>query len=403
MTAVPDAATMDLSVITAPGLETVTLREIERLGIPADVEETGVIAARGDREALYQLNLHLRTATRVLVRSAQFHAASFAELERRARDVPWERSVASDRPLRLRVTCRKSRLYHSDAVAERVALAVRRRLGTHVEWSAGGDGDTRADALADTQLIVVRLMRDVCTVSFDTSGAALHARGYREAVGRAPLRESLGAALLLASEWSPDTPLIDPMCGSGTIAIEAALLARRIAPGLNREFSFQQWPEFEGAVWDRLRDEASSAQLDAAPAPIIASDRDAGAITASLANAERAGVSGDLVVRRAGISELAPPEGPPGLVVANPPYGVRVGERGPLHALYGTLGEVLRERCPGWQVVLLTADPQLERATRLRLSERFRTRNGGIPVRCVTARIPGRTGSATNPRSQPAS
>lgn len=383
-----DAELFDLSVITAPGLEPVTVREIAALGLDAAIEESGVISLRGGRAAIYRLNLHLRTATRVLVRSSQFHAASFAELERRARDVPWELAVPVDRPLRLRVTCRKSRLYHSDAVAERIALAVRRRLGADVEWSSGGQGDTRGDALSDTQLVIVRLVRDRCTVSFDTSGAALHARGYREAVGRAPLRESLAAALLLAGEWPHDAPLVDPMCGSGTISIEAALMARRMAPGMHRGFAFQWWPDYDAPLWDGQRDAASAGELDAAPGSIVASDRDQGAVAATLANAERAGVAGDVVVRQAAISELDPAEGRAGWLVTNPPYGVRVGERGPLHALYGTLGNVLRERCAGWRAVLLTADPRLERATQLRLDERFRTRNGGIPVRCVVARVP---------------
>lgn len=231
----PDDGTLSLGVVTAPGLEPITLREMQVLGIEGETEDAGLITLRGSHITLLRLNLHLRTATRVLVRAAEFHAASFAELERRSRDIPWEQVVVPDRPVRLRVTCRKSRLYHSDAVAERVAGAMQRRLGTEVTWSAGGQGDTRGDALNDIQLIIVRIMRDVCTVSFDSSGAALHARGYREASGKAPMRESLAAAMLLAGEWSHASPLVDPMCGSGTIPIEAALMARRIAPGLERE------------------------------------------------------------------------------------------------------------------------------------------------------------------------
>lgn len=389
MSVSPTSRSLDLSVVTAPGLEPVTLRELAALDVRADVEEAGVIAVpRADQRTLQRLNLHLRTATRVLVRAARFHAASFSELERRARDVPWERAVRADRPVRFRVTCRKSRLYHSDAVAERLATAVQRRLGAEVEWSSGGEGDTRADALADAQLVVVRLFRDECTVSFDSSGAALHARGYREAVAKAPLRETLAAALLLAGEWDPGAPLVDPMCGSGTIAIEAALLARRIAPGLRRGFAFEWWPDVDAASLAELRAEAEAAILPAAPARIVASDRDAGAVAATRGNAERAGVADDLLVRQAPLSALEPPPGADGWVVTNPPYGVRVGEGGTLHPLYARLGSVLRERCGGWHLVLLSADPRLERATQLRLEERFRTRNGGIPVRCVVARVP---------------
>jgi len=378
---------LDLSVIVAPGIEAITLREIRELGASAEVEESGVIAMKGDAELLCRLNLHLRTATRVLVRAAQFRAASFAELERRAKEVEWERAIGGALPLRLRVTCRKSRLYHSDAVAERVARAIQRRLGVEVSWSSSGDGDTRSDALADAQLIVVRLVRDLCTVSFDSSGAALHARGYRQAVAKAPLRESLAAALVLAAEWSGTTPLLDPMCGSGTIAIEAALIARRIAPGASRTFGFESWPNFPAAQLSEWRERARAAELAAAPCGIFASDRDAGAVRATLGNAERASVQHDIAVSRTPVSGIAVPTERAGWIVTNPPYGVRVGDRGPLPSLYKRFGLVLGERFPGWNVVLLSVDPRLERAMALPLRELFRTRNGGIPVRCMTASI----------------
>src|SRR5690606_10318035 len=182
-------------------------------------------------------------------------------------------------------------------------------------WSAGGQGDTRGDALNDIQLIIVRIMRDVCTVSFDSSGAALHARGYREASGKAPMRESLAAAMLLAGEWSHASPLVDPMCGSGTIPIEAALMARRIAPGLEREFAFQQWAQYDAAAWEEIRDEAASTVLSSAGVTIIASDRDAGAVAATLSNAERAGVAEDIDVRRCSISEMETPPSDSGWLV----------------------------------------------------------------------------------------
>jgi putative N6-adenine-specific DNA methylase len=382
---------LSLGVVTAPGLEPITLREMQDLSVDGEIEETGLVVARGDRTTLMRLNLHLRTATRVLVRAAQFHASSFAELERRSRDIAWEQAIRADRPVRLRVTCRKSRLYHSDAVAERIARSIQRRLATQVQWSSGGDGDTRGDALEDAQLVIVRLMRDVCTLSFDSSGAALHARGYREAVAKAPLRESLAAAMLLAGEWRHDAPLLDPMCGSGTIPIEAALMSRRVAPGLERSFAFQWWAEHDAALWEQLRDRAGADALESAPAPIFASDRDAGAIAATLSNAERGT-----------ISEIEPPAVAGGWVVSNPPYGVRVSDSAQLYPLYARLGDVLREHCGGWNVILLTADPRMERATRLSLEERFRTRNGGIPVRCMAARVPVNSPDARHTVAGPA-
>jgi putative N6-adenine-specific DNA methylase len=207
------------------------------------------------------------------------------------------------------------------------------------------------------------------------------------ATAKAPLRETLAAAALLGAGWDPSAPLLDPMCGAGTIPIEAALLARRIPPGLSRKFAFQRWPGFDAARWERIVAEGRGRALARAPAPIAGSDRDAGAIEAALANAARAGVGDDVVFRRAALSAIEPPDGP-GWVVTNPPYGVRVGARGELRNLFGQLGNVLRRCCPGWQVALLSADRQLERQVGLSFAAKFETNNGGIRIRLVTAAVP---------------
>jgi putative N6-adenine-specific DNA methylase len=267
------------------------------------------------------------------------------------------------------VTSRKSRLYHQDAVAERLMRAVGSRVGAPVEGDA-------------PQELVVRLFRDKCTVSADASGELLHRRGYRLAGAKAPLRETLAAAMLAAAGWDGTTPLVDPMCGSGTIPIEAALLARRIPPGLGRGFAFEHWPEFDPDAWEAVRAAARRRMLPHAPVPIAGSDRDAGAIAAAAANAERAGVAEDLQWRRAAISSIEPPDGT-GWIVTNPPYGHRVGERQRLRDLFAQLGNVLRRRCPGWQVALLSAHAELDRQTGLALAPAFETANGGIRVRLM--------------------
>src|SRR5690606_10942172 len=186
------------------------------------------------------------------------------------------------------------------------------------------------------------------------------------------------------------------------IPIEAALMARRIAPGLEREFAFQQWAQYDAAAWEEIRDEAASTVLRSAGVTIIASDRDAGAVAATLSNAERAGVAEDIDVRRCSISEMEPPPSASGWLVTNPPYGVRVSDSSRLFPLYSRLGDLLRDRCAGWSVVMLTADPRMERATKLSLSELFRTRNGGIPVRCMTARVPARASAGREHAAEPA-
>jgi putative N6-adenine-specific DNA methylase len=372
---------LDLFAITAPGLESLVEHELRALGI-ADVRaEAGGVAFSGGRETMYRANLHLRTATRVIARVAEFGARGFPELVRQAKRQPWERYLDPERPVQLRVTCRKSRLYHSAAVAERVADAIEKRLGIEgikpITKSEDDDGHRG-------QLVIVRMAHDRCLLSVDTSGELLHRRGYREATAKAPIRETLAAALLLAAEWRAEAPLLDPLCGSGTIAIEGAMLARRIAPGLHRSFGFMEWPDFDAALWRRIHDEAAQNVLPRAAAPLIGSDRDAGAIEAARANAARAGVAGDIHFDKRALSAIEPP-GERGWVCTNPPYGVRVSARSELRNLYAQLGKVLRAKCAGWTVAMFSADPRLERATGLAMRPVLRTVNGGIPVRVVRA------------------
>jgi putative N6-adenine-specific DNA methylase len=391
---VATAPPLSAFAITAPGLEPIVAAELDRLGILATIERGGV-GWTGTLESVARANLWLRTASRVVIRVAEFRARTFHELERHARNLPWERFVAAGGSARFRVTSRKSRLYHSDAVAQRLtAAAVTRagvaaatdRLRDGAAGTRGEDDGYENDGDTAGQLFVVRMVRDVCTVSVDSSGALLHRRGYRQAVGKAPLRETIAAAMLLGSEWPGTVPLIDPMCGSGTIAIEAALLARRIAPGVNRPFAFQRWPEFDQAVWARMVAEAREQELARAPASIRGSDRDAGAIEAAQANAERAGVVGDVELERRPVSAMESPSGR-GWVVVNPPYGVRVAESAAVRDLYAALGNVLRARFPGWRLALLTPSESLERQVGLPLHERLATLNGGIPVRLVTGEV----------------
>lgn len=337
-------------------------------------------------------NLWLRTASRVVVRLARFKATAFYDLERIARQIPWERFVSDGQPVEFRVTSRKSRLYHSDAIEERLVEGVKHVLGGARSRGRGKRRDIQspmpaANTHAASQLFVVRVLRDEFLISADSSGNHLHMRGYREAVGKAPLRETLAAALLLASDWDGETPLLDPFCGSGAIAIEGALLARRIAPGLKRQFAFMRWPGIDVPLWRQLTNAAMAQQLSRATVPIVGSDRDAGAIAAAAANAERAGVLSDVEFAMKPVSAIEPPE-TPGLIATNPPYGVRVGDRSAVRDLYARFGQVLHKRCTDWSVALYSASPRLSNEVRLPFHEMFRTTNGGILVAALKARIP---------------
>jgi putative N6-adenine-specific DNA methylase len=382
---------LQLFAVTAPGLEELCCHELRWMGIAGEVEPGGV-AWEGTKEELYDANLRLRTASRVLVRVAEFRARTFFELERHARKVPWERFVPAGGAVRLRVSSRKSKLYHEGAIAQRLLDAAGRSVAGLRDAGAAKGGDDEEDDAGEGQLFVVRFHYDRCTVSADASGALLHLRGYRQALAKAPLRETLAAAMLLGSGWDGSAPLLDPMCGAGTVVIEGALLARRIAPGLAsaertpRRYAFLDWPDADARLWARVVERAAGEVLPAAPAPIQASDRDAGAVEAARANAARAGIADDLALDVRPLSAVEPPEGT-GWLLSNPPYGVRVGETEGLRNLYAALGRVARARMPGWTLGLLSADRGLEAQVRVRFAEALRTRNGGIPVRLVVGRV----------------
>lgn len=376
MSGLPD--TLDCWAVTHPGLETITAGELVRLGLAVGTTEPGGVAFTASGAGLARANLHLRTAGRVLVRLAEFKAVSFADLERRARRVPWAACVAGGTAVRFRVTSRKSRLYHQDAVAERLARAVTAAVPDARIATGGAD-----DADPAEQLFVVRLFRDRCTVSADSSGALLHRRGYRLESGKAPLRETLAAAMLLAIGWDGSRPLVDPLCGSGTIPIEAALIARNVAPGLRREFAAERWPGLADPKWAGQR-AAAAANVRPAGAEIAGSDRDAGAVAAATGNAARAGVAEDVRFERRALSAAEPRSGGPGWIVTNPPYGARIGDRRPLRDLYARIGQVARGPFAGWGLALLTGAPELAAQLAVELSERFVTTNGGIRVRLMT-------------------
>jgi putative N6-adenine-specific DNA methylase len=379
-------STLELYSTAAPGIESVVLSELVRLGVAGARVSHGGVAWRGSLRDLYRANLWLRTASRVLVRVSRFHVASFAELEKRGAEVPWGRYVRARDSVRFRVTCHKSALYHSEAVAERLARCVAAATGcvTASDWGGAGavDNDDDHDGVGGEQLFIVRLERDRLTLSADSSGSLLHRRGYRQAVAKAPMRETLAAAMLLSSGWDPTQPLLDPLCGSGTIPIEAALIARRVAPGIQREFRFQRWPGFDAASWAELRRSAVAGSLGAAPSVIIASDRDAGAVAASRSNAERAGVAASLSIeqRPVSASDLSG-IAPHGWLITNPPYGVRIGTD--VRDLYAALGALVRG-ADRWRLGILIASPALGRQLGIDLEQVFESRNGGIPIRFMT-------------------
>ncbi|MRR30164.1 class I SAM-dependent RNA methyltransferase, partial [bacterium] len=286
-----------------PGVEPFLLQEMVELGLvkpsegPVNFSGEGGISFLSPLSGYYRANLWLRTANRVLLRLGRFHAIQFAELRRKAAALPWERYLKPGQPIAIRTTCHHSRLYHSGAVSERVLGAIGDHLKRVPEVQAFDEESPKA------QLVLVRLDNDECTISLDTSGEPLHRRGYRQALAKAPLRETLAAAMLLASGWDRSALLLDPFCGSGVIPIEAAMLAAGIAPGKNRNFAFMNFPDFNGGNWKELIEQAST-DIVAPTSPILGSDRDAGAIKVAKENAERAGTAQWIQFSLAAISAI---------------------------------------------------------------------------------------------------
>jgi putative N6-adenine-specific DNA methylase len=288
----------------------------------------------------------------VLARIGAFRAMHLAQLDKRARKFPWSQFLRKDVPVHVEASCTRSRIYHSEAAAQRIGRAISEEFGVPLHKDAA-------------VVLKARIEDDLCTISVDTSGESLHKRGHKEAVGKAPMRETLASLFLRRCGFDGTEPVLDPMCGSGTFVIEAAEIAAGLNPGRSRSFAFEMLAGFDAAAWERVRGSASQR----VPAmKFHGSDRDAGAIRMAAENAARAGVADFTVFRRQTVSELTRPKGQAGLVIVNPPYGTRIGERKPLFALHGALGEVLRSRFAGWRVAIITTDASLAKATGLPLN-----------------------------------
>ncbi|MDY0270526.1 THUMP domain-containing class I SAM-dependent RNA methyltransferase [Trichloromonas sp.] len=357
----------ELFAVTSPGLEAVCAAELAALGLTDARPVAGGVEFSGGLREIYLANLHSRVASRVLVRLADVKARDFPDLYRKASRMPWGRFLRPDTGLQMRVSCRHSRLNHSERIAATLGEAVDRALGR--------EGGPRGGM---EQLVLARFEEDVCSLSIDASGELLHRRGYRGETAQAPLRENLAAGILLLLGWDGTTPLFDPLCGSGTFLIEAAWLAQRRAPGRDRRFAFMDWPGFRPGLWEVLLAEARRAELPATPL-LRGGEWDRASFEAAGRNAQRAGVAELLDLRREDLADaFAPAES--GLLLCNPPYGKRVGAGEDLRPLFRTLGRVRRERFPGWRLAFLCPDDALAAVMGEPLVRLARLRNGGIPV-----------------------
>lgn len=362
---------LDFFAVCPPGLERHLAAEVAELGFRRGKHEPNGVSLRGDLSELWRANLELRGATRILLRIGRFRATHFTQLETLARDFDWRAWLRPDIPVRVEAATHKSKLYHAGAVKQRFERAIEQSLGAQT----GGDG---------LVTLKVRIDHDIVTLSLDSSGESLHKRGQKPFTGKAPIRETLAALILRACDYDGDEALVDPMCGSGTFLLEAAGRAAGLQPGRARTFAFQSFAQYDPGRFAALV-RPGPARV---PAPVFFGyDRDAGAIRGAGENAARAGLEDALHLACQPLSALCAPDTPPGLVLLNPPYGSRIGKPGALHALYGTLGKVLREGFAGWRVGIVTSDTGLARSTGLPLDASAPFDNGGIKVRLFQATI----------------
>jgi putative N6-adenine-specific DNA methylase len=344
-------------LVATPGMESLVADEAQEAGFQGVTVGPGGVTVAGGWAEVWRANLELRGPSRVLARVGAFRAMHLAQLDKRARKFAWGEVLRPDVPVRVEATCHASRIYHAGAAAERVGKAIAETLGAPVQFAAKAE-----EEFAGGVALKVRIDDDLCTFSVDTSGEGLHKRGHKAQVGKAPMRETMAAMFLRACGYKPGEAVVDPMCGSGTFVIEAAEITAGLQPGRSRGFAFEKLATFDAATFAAMRREVTVGGQVVG----FGSDRDDGAIRASTANAERAGVAGVTAFRRAAISDAMPPEGvTPGLVIVNPPYGARIGDRRQLFALHAAMGRVLRDRFAGWRVGIITSDGGLAKATGL--------------------------------------
>lgn len=350
--------------VIPPGLEPVLADELTDLGARETEIESGGVSFRAGRELLYRVHRQSRTATRFWVRVGRFRATTLEALAAAVRALPWADYVHPKRTLSVRVASSGSRLSHRDTVANKVELAVRDALR--------GPRREGARPPREPLEILVRIEDDEVEISVDASGERLHIRGWRKDSVTAPIRENLAAAVLWLSGWQPDTPLVDPMCGSGTFLIEGAGIALGHPPGDRRRFAFETWPSFDDALWRQVSREEIPAIH---PSPLVLGcDRDPDAAHAARENAKRAGISA--TIHAFDLRELELPEAR-GTIVSNPPYGERLEKAKPA---WRALGSWLSERARGWRVALLSPDPSLPSLAGIKAPAVARFSNGGIRV-----------------------
>ena len=336
------------------GLDSVLKREIQDLGYEITQVEDGRVTFRGGMDAACRANIFLRTAERILLKAGCFTAVTFEELFQKTKEIPWERYIPENGKFWVaKAASVKSRLFSPSDIQSIMKKAMVERMKScyHIQWFPE-DGAAYP--------VRVFLMKDVVTVGIDTTGVSLHKRGYRPAAGKAPIAENLAAALIMLTPWKKDRILVDPFCGSGTIPIEAAMMAANIAPGMNRDFTAEQWTNLvERKYWYDAIDEAHDQINTDIDTDIQGYDIDGDVLKTARKNAADAGVDHLIHFQRREVSQLSHP-GKYGFIITNPPYGERLEEKEALPELYREFGESFR-KLDTWSAYMITSYEDAER------------------------------------------
>ena len=364
---------LELIATATFGLEAVVRREIEALGYRIIKTEDGKVTYMGDERAIVRSNLWLRTADRVLLKMAEFSAVEFEELFQQTKGLPWEQLIPLDGRFTVTGTSVKSKLHSVPACQKIVKKAIVEKLkefyGVEVFEETGAEYTVKAS-----------LLKDRVTLTVDTSGTGLHKRGYRISDVAAPIKETLAAAMIQLSFWKKDRILVDPCCGSGTIPIEAAMIGRNIAPGLNRTFACEGWDFIPANLWKEERKAAFDNMNYEQPLDIYGYDINSKAVKAAQENAAEAGVDDCIQFCRADIRNQNS-EGDNGIIITNPPYGKRIGEEDEISEIYEALKKFFKEN-RDWSLFMITTDKEVEKKVMGRKADRRRKLYNGRLETC---------------------
>ncbi|MGE7986836.1 THUMP domain-containing class I SAM-dependent RNA methyltransferase [Lysinibacillus fusiformis] len=362
-------ANYQLVATSAMGLEAIVAQEVKALGYETTVDN-GKVYFQGDETAIARANLWLRVADRVKIVVGQFPAKSFEQLFESVKALPWEKYLPVDAAFPVSGKSVKSKLFSVPDCQAITKKAIVERMKQHYKRLGF------LDESGATYKIEVSILKDVATLTIDTSGAGLHKRGYRQAQGEAPLKETLAAALIQVSKWNPNRPFVDPFCGSGTIALEAAMFGQNIAPGYNREFISEDWPWMKAQIWDAVRDEAESLANYDQPLEIVGSDIDHRMVSIAQENASEAGF-GELITFKQMQARDFTTQLTDGVMIGNPPYGERIGDVEVVEQVIRDLGKVMKNY-PTWSVYMLSSMKNFEELYGRQATKKRKLFNGFI-------------------------